>query len=111
MATFDDAARIALALPGTERVKDTFKVNGRNFVAVYPERIDPKKARVPNYRAILIWVADLDDKAAYLQSDPAKFFTTDHYNGYPAVLLWLDKVDDAELARLITEAWTIRSSG
>ena len=111
MPTFDDATRIALALPGTERVKDTFKVNGHNFVAVYPERVDPKKGRVPNYGAALIWVADLDDKAAYLQSDPAKFFTTDHYDGYPAVLVWLDKVDEDELTQLITEAWTIRSSG
>jgi hypothetical protein len=108
MTTFDDAARIALALPDTERVKDTFKVGGRNFMAVYPERVNPKKPRVANYGAILLWVADLDDKEAYLQSDPAKFFTTDHYDGYPAVLLWLDRVDVTELERLLTEAWTIR---
>jgi hypothetical protein len=109
MTDFEDVARIALALPDTERVKDTFKVNGRNFVAVYPERVDPKKGRVPNYGAILLWVADLDDKEAYLQSDGAKFFTTDHYDGYAAVLVWLDKLDVAELTQLITEAWTLRS--
>ncbi|HEX4058000.1 MAG TPA: MmcQ/YjbR family DNA-binding protein [Galbitalea sp.] len=109
MANFDDVVRIALGLPDTERVKDTFKVNGRNFVAVYPEKIDPKKARVPNYGAILVWIADLDEKAAYLQSDPTKFFTTDHYNGYPAVLVWLDGLGDEELTQLLTEAWTIRA--
>jgi hypothetical protein len=109
MASFEDAARIALALPGTARVKDTFKVRGRSFVAVYPERIDPKKGRVPNYGAVLLWVADLGDKEAYLQGEPGKFFTTDHYDGYPAVLLWLERVDVAELEGLIREAWTVRA--
>lgn len=109
MTTFEDAARIAVALPGAERVKDTFKVRGRNFMAVYPERVDPKKGRVPNYGAVLLWVADLGDKEAYLQGEPGKFFTTEHYDGYPAVLLWLDRVDAPELATLIREAWAVRA--
>src|ERR1700761_7235208 len=108
MSHFSDVERIALGLENVERVKDTFKVGGRNFVAVYPEKVDPKKPRVPNYGAIVLWVADLDDKAAYLQSDPVKFFTTDHYDGYACVLVWLEKVDVAELTTLITEAWQIR---
>ena len=110
MATFDDAQRIALSLPGTEQVKTTFKVDGRNFLAVYPERIDPKKARVPNYDVLLVWVADLGDKEAYLRADPAKFFTVEHYEGYPAVLLRLAEVDTDELEQLIREAWMVRAA-
>jgi hypothetical protein len=109
MATFEDAQRIALGMPGTELVTTHFTVAGRIFAAVYPERVDPKKARVPNYGVLNIWVADLDDKEAYLQSDPGKFFTTDHYNGYARVLVRLDAVDLDELEVLIREAWTLRA--
>jgi hypothetical protein len=107
VADFEDVARIALTLTGVERVRDEFKVGGRNFVAVYPERVDPKKPRRPNYRAIVLWVADLDD-TAYLQRDPKTFFTTEHYGGYAAVLVWLERVDVAELETLIAEAWAAR---
>jgi hypothetical protein len=109
MATFDQAQRIALTLPGAEQVGTTFKVKGRNFAAVYPEKVDPKKPRVPNYDVLLVWTADLDDKEAYLQSDPAKFFTVDHYNGFPAVLVRLDAVSVDELEQLIREAWEVRA--
>jgi hypothetical protein len=40
-----------------------------------------------------------------LGSDPAKFFTEPHYNGFPAVLVRLSEVDVAELEELVTEAW------
>jgi len=109
MTTFEDAQRIALAQPGTELVATVFKIEGKVFAAVYPERIDPKKARVPNYDVLMVRVADLGDKEAYLKSDPAKFFTTDHYNGYPSVLVRLDQVDLAELEQLIHEAWMTRA--
>lgn len=109
MATFDDAQRIALGLPRTQQGKTEFKVDGRNFAAVYPERVDPRKARVPNYGVLLVWVADLNDKEAYLRSDPAKFFTVEHYDGYPAVLVRLDAVETDELEQLLREAWTVRA--
>jgi hypothetical protein len=109
VTTFEDAQRIALALPGAEQVGTVFKVAGKNFAAVYPERVDPKKARVPNYGVFMVWVADLGDKEAYLKSDPAKFFTTDHYDGYPSVLVRLDRVDETELEQLIREAWMTKA--
>jgi hypothetical protein len=109
MTNFEDAQRIALALPGTEQVCTRFKVGGRVFVAAYPEKVDPKKPRVPNYGVLMVRVADLGDKEAYLASDPATFFTTDHYNGYPDVLVRLDQVREGELTQLIREAWTVRA--
>jgi hypothetical protein len=109
MATFEDAQRIALGMPGAEQVRTMFKVGGRNFCGVYPEKVDPKKPRVPNYGVLNVWVADLNDKGAYLASDPAKFFTVEHYNGYPTVLVRLDAVDVAELEVLIREAWMVRA--
>ena len=109
MPTFEDAQRIALAQPGAEQIGTVFKVGGKNFAAVYPEKVDPKKARVPNYGVFMVWVADLGDKEAYLRSDPTKFFTTDHYDGYPSVLVRLDQVDEGELEQLIREAWMTRA--
>jgi len=46
-----------------------------------------------------------DDKEFLLASDPERFFTEAHYNGYPAVLVRLPKVTARELRSIITEAW------
>jgi hypothetical protein len=39
-----------------------------------------------------------------LQADPATFFTTDHYKGYPMVLARLDKLTAADLRKLLERA-------
>jgi len=36
---------------------------------------------------------------------PSRYFTTPHFNGYPAVLVRLDAIDLDELEELLTEAW------
>jgi hypothetical protein len=46
---------------------------------------------------------------ALLTSNPEAFFTTPHYDGYPAVLVNLEKVDHDELRELITESWLIKA--
>jgi hypothetical protein len=40
-----------------------------------------------------------------LASDPDKFFTEPHCNGFPAVMVRLSAVDVAELRELLTDAW------
>jgi hypothetical protein len=40
-----------------------------------------------------------------LSADSKKFFTEPHYNGYPAVLVRLDAVTEADLEVLIADAW------
>ena len=111
MATQADVRRIALSLPETEEAPDRFAFSVRNkgklkgFVWVWLERIAPKKARVPQPKVIAVRVASLDDKEFLLASDPDKFFTEPHYNGYPAVLVRLPAVTARELKSIITEAW------
>ena len=106
MATQEDVRRIALALPGaTEEPGFTFRVAGRQFVWLWRERLDPRKPKVPNPGVIVVRVADLGEKEALLASDPATFFTTDHYDGYRAVLVRLDAVDGPELAEVVTDSW------
>ena len=58
---------------------------------------------------LVIFVSDLGEKEALLQSDPKKFFTTPHYDGYPAVLVNLRAIGVKELRELITESWCTRA--
>lgn len=111
MATLADVRRIAMAFPETEEEKGRFAFSVRNkgklkgFVWEWLERIDPKKARVPNPGVIAVRVANLGQKDLILASDPEKFFTEPHYDGYPAVLVRLDAVTVADLKLLIADAW------
>jgi hypothetical protein len=111
VATRDDVRRIALALPDTVEAEDRFAFSVRNkgkdkgFVWVWLERTDPKQARVPNPKVIAVRVADEGEKRALLAANARKFFTEDHYNGYPAVLVRLAAIRPRELEELITDAW------
>ena len=57
-------------------------------------------------------VADLDVKELMLADDRGVFFTTPHFNGYPAVLMripTLKQIGRDELADLVAEAWLTRA--
>lgn len=111
MATQADVRRIASRLPGAVESTDRFgfgvesKGKIKGFAWVWLERVDPKKARVPQPKVLAVRVANLEDKAFLLGLDSAKFFTEPHYNGYPAVLIRLPAVRVAELRPILTEAW------
>jgi hypothetical protein len=115
MATRADVRRIALSLPAAEKVGDRFAFSVRSkgklkgFAWVWMERVAPKKPRVPNYAVLAVRVANLAEKERLLSTNPAKFFTEPHYNGFPAVLVRLDAVSAADLKRLLTEAWRCRA--
>ena len=111
MATQADVRRIALALPGVEESPRDFafgvllKGKLKGFVWVWKERIHPKKARVPQPKVLSVRVANLVDKDLILASDPEKFFTEPHYDGFPAVMVRLAAVTVRELRPLIEDAW------
>jgi hypothetical protein len=107
MADQDDVRRLALALPEVTEAPDSFHfyIGGKLFVWVYPERVHPKKSRVPNPDVIVARVSDLSEKEALLASDPTVFFNVAHYDGYKAVLVRLPVVSDATLAEVVTDAW------
>jgi hypothetical protein len=44
-------------------------------------------------------------KEALLARDPNVYFTTPHFDGYPAVLVRLGRIRVCELQDLILEAW------
>ncbi len=49
--------------------------------------------------------ADLGEKEALLASNPEAFFSTDHCEGYRAVLVRLDVIGRQELAEVVSESW------
>jgi hypothetical protein len=116
MATPADVRRIALSLPDTAEATDDFaftvlvKGEAKRFAWCWKERIDPKKARVPNRTVLGLLVANLVDKDFMMSDDPEKFVTDPHYNGYPAVLVRLAKVRVPELRQLMTEAHRLKST-
>ena len=111
MADEDDVRRIALALPETTEAGDRFafsvtdKGKQKGFVWAWAERLEPKKPRVPRDDVVAVRVIDRFDREALLASAPDKFFTEPHYNGFPAVLVRLPRIDVDELAQLILDAW------
>lgn len=103
-----DVRRLALALPGiAENGEDSFDFqrDGRGIAWPYPERVDPRKPRVSRYDQFVVRIANADDKEAYLHGEPGIFFTTEHYNGYGAVIVRLDAIDEDRLEELLQDAW------
>jgi hypothetical protein len=111
VATQADVRRIAKKLAGTIASQRDFafavlvKGKEKGYAWSWKERVDPKKARVPNLGVLAVRVASLDEKDALLAGEPDALFTEPHYNGFPAVLVRLDVVSVALLERLLTNAW------
>lgn len=115
----DDVDEICAALPSTELGtswgdRPTWKVpaggKGRGFVlyrAPGPTAIDPETGE--RYDDLLVvTTANLADKAALVEDETTPFFTIDHFNNYPAVLVQQSRLAELsldELTEVITEAW------
>ncbi len=116
VAEWNDVRRIALALPETsERPaygNTAWRVRDKLFVWERPLRlkeISDLAKRTPSGPILAVRVEDLGVKEALLQDDPETFFTTPHFDGYPAVLIRLDRISLEELNELIVEAWLCRA--
>jgi hypothetical protein len=111
LATQADVREIALSLPGTTETTDRFgfTVDGKLMAWAWLERVEPKKPRVPNPDVIAVRVANENEKQGLLSMDPDVFFTEPHYDGYPAVLVRLERIDPALLRDVVTDAWRCRA--
>src|SRR3954470_4082301 len=105
MADADDVRRLARGLSGVEEIASDgfdFRVAGKGFVWSYPERI-PGKRRVIRTDIAVLYVGDEGEKQALLLGEPALFFTTPSYDGWPLVMLRLAEVDVDRLEELVTD--------
>jgi hypothetical protein len=96
MATWDTVRELGLRLPETEEAQSygtpSLKVRGKGFARL-------------RENDVLVVMIDHDEKQAVLDQEPEIFFTTPHYDGYPAVLVRLSAISDDELREVLTESW------
>jgi hypothetical protein len=111
VADAEDVRRLALALPHVVEIESDgfdFRVADKGFVWSYPERM-PGRPRVIRTDIAVLFVGDEAEKQALLLGEPAVFFTTPGYDGWPLVMLRLAEVDIERLAELLTDAWRMRA--
>lgn len=117
MATWEDVRRLALALPetgeGTSRDGSlSWSVREKTFAWERPLRKSDLAAlgdAAPDGPILAARVPDLGAKEALLAEPDAGYFTTPHFNGYPAVLVRLPDISPADLEELLVEAWLSRA--
>jgi hypothetical protein len=59
----------------------------------------------PEGDILAVRVSDEGVKFALIADEPGIYFTTPHFDGYPAVLVKLAEIDARGLEELVTEAW------
>ena len=116
MATWDDVRRIANSLPEvTEEGSHgslAWKVRKAGFVWERPLRRADLEAlgdAAPDGPILGARVAQAEMKDVLISSAPDVYFTTPHFDGYPAILVRLPAIGRAELEELIIEAWLCRA--
>jgi len=100
VATWDDVRATALALPeaeeGTSYGKPAFKVRKKSFAWESPHE----------YGALVVRV-DPDERPLLVESNPAAYYVTPHYDGYPMLLVNLDAIATGELCERIEDSWLL----
>ena len=94
---FSRVVRAASHLPGVEKGLSygtpALKVKGKLLARMWEDG------------ETLVLKVDFDSRDAMLKAYPGRFFVTDHYRGYPAVLVRLPKVTDSQLRVLLEDSW------
>ncbi|GFG64485.1 hypothetical protein MKUB_19750 [Mycobacterium kubicae] len=112
MATWDDVARIVGELPlTTEQAPHEWRVGKKLMAWERPLRKSDREAMAqagvapPAGDILGVRVSDEGVKFALVADEPEVYFTTPHFDGYPAVLVKLAEIDVIALEELLTEAW------
>jgi hypothetical protein len=117
VAGWEDVSRLALALPeavegSTQGGNRAWTVRNKMFVWERPLRKSDLRAlgdAAPEGPILGAKVEHLIAKEALLADDPRVFFTTPHFDGYPAVLVRLDRIAVEDLDEVVVEAWLARA--
>jgi hypothetical protein len=119
MATMADLDELALAMPETikevsEDGRPSYLVHGKRYLIhrrPRPDAVDSESGeRLDD--VLMFRVEDLGVKELMLNDARGLYFTTPHFDGYPAVLVRipdLARFDLGELGDLVAEAWLTRA--
>jgi hypothetical protein len=109
VATWDDVARIVGELPETNEASPrNWRVRKKLIVWERPLRkadYAALGADAPDGDILGARVADEGVKFALIADQPGVYFTTPHFDGYPAVLVRLAEISVTDLRELIIDAW------
>src|SRR3954449_10488288 len=104
-----------MTLPGasevTSRGHAQWRVKDKLFVWERPLRrsdLEALGAAAPEGPILGARVEHLVAKEALIADDPGVYFTTPHFEGYPAVLIRLEQISTEILEEVIVEAWFAR---
>jgi hypothetical protein len=116
MANWDDVRRLALSLPETDeresRGNRQWRVKDKLFVWERPLRGSDLEAlgeAAPVGPILGARVEHLVAKEALVADDSGDYFTTPHFDGYPAILVKLDEISVPDLEEITVEAWLARA--
>jgi hypothetical protein len=112
MARWEDVASIVGELQLTEeRSPREWRVGKKLIAWERPLRKSDREALTalgiepPEGDILGVRVADEGVKFALIADEPEVYFTTPHFDGYPAVLVKLAEIDELGLHEVIVEAW------
>ncbi|WP_433526527.1 MmcQ/YjbR family DNA-binding protein [Nocardia pseudovaccinii] len=96
--TWEQVVALATELPGvTESTwwrSPALKVSGKGFARLRSEA-----------EGGLVLLCEMAEKEAMLASGDPAFYTTPHYDGYPYILIDLDRIEPDQLRELLDAAW------
>ena len=104
MADWKTVREIASAFPeveeNTSHGQPSFRVRGKLFAWMSPNR---------EAEGAFVVRVDRDEKQLMIDSNPDVYFSTAHYEGYPAVLIRLERIERDELAERLEDSWLIQA--
>lgn len=95
--TFDLIRKLALAHPGVEE--------GTSYGTAALRVKGKFMARLKEDGQSVVFRVGFDERELLMQTKPEVFYITDHYLGYPAVLLRMSKASKKEAADIVEMAW------
>jgi len=102
MADWDAVQEIALSFPDVEESHDgriAYSVRGKGFAW---------EARERDGGGLAVRV-DREEKQLFLDANPDAYFTSPHYNGYPAIQIRVESIGRDELRERLEDAWLIQA--
>ncbi len=96
------AKAMILALPGVEEGvsygQPSFKLRGKFFT------------RLRDQETVLVLLMPIDERDVWMEIAPETYFVTDHYRGYPSVLVRLAAIEADALRARLEQSWRARAT-